>query len=260
MSTRPLVLYVGPSVLDGSPIVALATLASTNVKTGPMVQTWIMRADIGPVDAVRTGLDSSVCGSCPRRHALGGDCYVQPFQAPRSVWASWERSGKPGADVAHAARAMASEAIEHGLRLGSYGDPFAVPHAVWVNLLALIPGKVRHTGYTHQWRNREVSREHLDWTRANLMASVDSVDDAIDARWQGWRYFLALAPGHVVPLRTVMCLADDEKRQATCETCRICDGAQGRADRRVSVYIAEHGARSTAKNRARRSAHLGVVQ
>jgi hypothetical protein len=51
MSKLPIVLYRGPSLLDGSPIVAIATIGSTNVKTGPMVQTWILRADMNPLEA-----------------------------------------------------------------------------------------------------------------------------------------------------------------------------------------------------------------
>ena len=81
------VFYRGPSMLDGAPIVAIATIARTsNVKTGAMVQTWIMRADTNPIDAARHGLDSSICGTCVHRgqHDDNGNriastrsCYVQ---------------------------------------------------------------------------------------------------------------------------------------------------------------------------------------
>ena len=43
------IIYQGPSLLDGNPIVAIATTASRNVKTGSMVSIWIMRQDIDPV-------------------------------------------------------------------------------------------------------------------------------------------------------------------------------------------------------------------
>ena len=42
------VLYEGPSVLDGAPIAVIATLKSANVKTGDMIQTWIIRSDMHP--------------------------------------------------------------------------------------------------------------------------------------------------------------------------------------------------------------------
>ena len=76
------ILYDGPSVLDGAPIVVIATLETSNAKTGAMVQTWILRGDIEPHQAVKTGEDASVCGNCPQRHNTGGACYVMTHQAP----------------------------------------------------------------------------------------------------------------------------------------------------------------------------------
>ena len=64
------VLYNGPSLIDGAPIIAIAcriTEASENSKTGAMIQTFILRRDIAPHLALKTGADSSVCGDCPLR-------------------------------------------------------------------------------------------------------------------------------------------------------------------------------------------------
>ena len=94
--TTPIVLYLGPSMLDGTPIVCLATINSKNRKTGALVQTWIVRADVSPVAAYKAGADSAVCGQCPRRHSLGGDCYVMVANAPHAAWKLWGRSGRPG--------------------------------------------------------------------------------------------------------------------------------------------------------------------
>ena len=47
------VLYEGPSLLDGEPIVAILTglrSSSGNRKTGAMLQTWILRADVSPAE------------------------------------------------------------------------------------------------------------------------------------------------------------------------------------------------------------------
>jgi len=75
------------------------------------------------------------------------------------------------------------------------------------------------------------------------------VQEAIQARTLGWRYFLALAPGVAPPERTIMCLADREGDKArTCDACGICDGTNGRPSR-TSVYLVEHGGRSTAKHK-----------
>ena len=37
------VIYKGPSLLDGAPIVVIAVIGSGNTKTGDMVQTYILR-------------------------------------------------------------------------------------------------------------------------------------------------------------------------------------------------------------------------
>ena len=40
------VIYDGPSLADGAPIIVIATIKSGNSKTGDMLQTWIIRKDI----------------------------------------------------------------------------------------------------------------------------------------------------------------------------------------------------------------------
>lgn len=57
---RGIVLYEGPSAIDGQPIVVVATLKTSNPKTGDMVQTWILRADLSPTVAINEGADRSV--------------------------------------------------------------------------------------------------------------------------------------------------------------------------------------------------------
>ena len=39
------------SLIDGKPIVVIATYSNRNTKTGAMVQTYILRSDIDPRDA-----------------------------------------------------------------------------------------------------------------------------------------------------------------------------------------------------------------
>ena len=68
---RGFVMYQGPSVLDGQPIVVVATMSTSNIKTGQMIQTWILRDNINPVEASKAGDDSSICGNCPHRHYNG---------------------------------------------------------------------------------------------------------------------------------------------------------------------------------------------
>jgi hypothetical protein len=61
-------VWEGPSELDGAPIMLLLTglaKSSKNAKTGDLLQTWILRSDVAPHVAVKTGQDSSVCGFVP---------------------------------------------------------------------------------------------------------------------------------------------------------------------------------------------------
>ena len=65
-----LIIYDGPSVIDGAPIVAILTglaNASRNAGTGDMLQLYIFRADMMPEVARHTGADAAICGDCPMR-------------------------------------------------------------------------------------------------------------------------------------------------------------------------------------------------
>ena len=54
------IAYEGPSEIDGRPIVVIVNKlsGSDNAKTGAdLVQTFIIRSDVNPVDALKTGDD-----------------------------------------------------------------------------------------------------------------------------------------------------------------------------------------------------------
>ena len=222
------IIYQGPSELDGAPIVAIAlTGKSTNKKTGAMVQTYIMRADVAPLDALASGDDASVCGDCKHRPILGGACYVNVAHGPRSVYAAYARGRYPVAgDVAALGAGRA-------VRLGTYGDPAAVPVAVWQ---ALTSGAALRTGYTHQWR-------HGDALQGLCMASADSADERQDATARGWRTFRVMLAGESLARGEFACPASEEAgRKTTCEKCGACSGAS-RGTRQASVAIVAHGAK-----------------
>ena len=236
------ILWQGASLLDGAPIVAIATglnHSSTNRKTGAMIQTYILRSDISPIDAVRTGADASMCGNCPHRGARTPDgewghrtCYVNVGQGPLGVWRAFKRGRYPGLPDEALARlaALISTGAGRIVRLGTYGDPAAVPSVIWRNLVMKAKG---HTGYTHQWRDAP-SLVKL------CMASVDTVAEALEAQALGWRTFrvdtsraIGAQPGEV------LCPASAEAgKKLTCEKCLACGGADGR---RGSIYIPAHG-------------------
>ena len=149
---RGLVLYEGPSRLDGGPIVAVATglrRPSANGKTGNMVQTWILRADVNPLAAVHSGADASVCGDCPLRGVLEPlpkgkhgtvnrrrACYVAVHQAPLAVFRAYEHGAYEPFDPREHLQLFKGRR----LRLGSYGDPVAAPHHVWASLCRVADG------------------------------------------------------------------------------------------------------------------------
>ena len=76
------VIHEGKSPYDGAEIMVLASgikVPSTNVKTGWMIQIYILRKDMPPVEAVRLELDASVCGDCVMRWNKGGGCYAVSY-------------------------------------------------------------------------------------------------------------------------------------------------------------------------------------
>lgn len=236
-----LILFEGPSALDGAPIVVVATglrSASANAKTGGMVQTYILRADVAPTDAIRTGADASICGDCPHRGdgtGAGRTCYVNVGQGPLAVFRAYQRGAyAPVTDW----DAFAGRAV----RFGIYGDPAAVPVAVWARLASLARGR---TGYTHQWRTRPELRDYC-------MASVDTEAEAVEARAAGWRYFRVALPGAAARLESeAVCPASAEAgKKLTCSACLACGGGS----RRGSIVIQAHGGFAVMANVRKRAA------
>lgn len=228
------VFYDGPSLIDGAPIIGIAVLESSNVKTGNMVQTYILRADMAPLAAIASGDDESICGDCAHR----GDkqtnrartCYVDVAKSVQSVFAAWIRGAYPQVAPSDGARIVANRVV----RIGSYGDPAAIPARHW---RALIRRAAGHTGYTHQWR-----QWFARGLRAIVMASVDSASDRDTARAMGWRTFRVRTADEPLAAREIVCPASPEggdRRQ--CITCQACDGAP-RGATQASVAIIVHGA------------------
>lgn len=232
------VFYRGPSMLDGSPIVAIATglgKKSTNGKTGDLIQTWILRDDMTPIEAVNSGADGAICGDCPHRGTVvdgknvGRSCYVTVFQAPLVVFKSWRKGLYPELSPADAGELLAGRMV----RLGSYGDPAAVPFAVWQQLMARVSAK---TGYTHQWRK-------FPAMAAYAMASCDTAADHAEAKAQGWRTFRVRLADDAVLAREVICPASKEAGFKTdCSTCKACGGHTAKA--KADIVIMAHGAAS----------------
>jgi hypothetical protein len=231
------VLYRGPSLLGGAPIVALLTglwRPSANRKTGAMLQTWILRGDQTPLDAVRTGADVSICGHCPLRPSprRARRCYVNLGRAPLAVYEAFTKGLYP---QVQGTSQIADAGHGRTVRIGSYGDPAAVPTEVWI---ALVSRALRWTGYTHQWDRPGFDARLLDL----CMASIDRDEDVskLAARHPGARYFRVRMPGTLASPDELQCPAADEAgKRLRCEACGACGG---RAAGGPSVSTAAHGA------------------
>ena len=230
-----IIVYTGPSQIDGSPIVVILTRKSKNAKTGAMIQSWILRADVDPVAASKSGDDSSICGDCPHRPLLAKQtgepqCYVNLARAPLAIFNAYRRGRYARAQSIEQVRAF----IAGGpLRLGAYGDPFAAPAPLWAQLVALASG---HTGYSHQWRNPGFNP--AQWAPL-VMASVDSQRDADIARAMGMRTFrVSIGVDHMPG--EISCPASAEAGAKTqCARCQLCGGTSKAAKH---IVIADHAA------------------
>ena len=233
-------LYDGISLIDGKRIIVLLTgLASdsNNTKTGAMMQTWILLYDVAPHEALKTGDDSSVCGQCPLRPLLwkkseekisDKPCYVKVFQAPLSTW-------KANRDLPVTPLNEALELIDGRMvRIGSYGDPGAVPAMIWEPLK-----QNKRTGYSHQWKDQDVA--------SFAMASVHSVKERQEAKDKGMRTFRIISSlDEIVRDKNgkpeeILCPASKEAGfRTTCSECGLCDGSKGPNDRRKDIVIPAH--------------------
>lgn len=226
---RNVIFYDGPSLLDGSRILGIATAKTSNPKTGPMVQTWILKAEVDPWSIVKANDDASICGNCRHRGVDGKDrsCYVNVWRAPLGVWKARENTDR----LDPTAFGELLKARSASVRLGAYGDPAAIPTPVWSEI---VKNATIWTGYTHQWRTCDPNLARY------CMASVDSMDEYLEATRNGWRTFRVRTPEGPLDSQEVICPASDEAgNRVTCAQCKLC---QGTAKQAKSVAIIVHGA------------------
>jgi len=215
MNANSTIVYNGKSQIDGNKILCVLSgleSKSQNIKTGDMVQSWIIRSDMSPCQAVKTGADRSVCGECKFRSGSG--CYVLPHQAPGSVYRAYKRGSYDFTDP----RLIPNN---KPIRIGSYGDPAALPINVLMDLLRYrARPKIGWTGYTHSWESADPRLRYL------VCASVDNLDECARAHSMGWNTFrtdprsdLELIKSDLLPWETV-CPALSGRECADCQLCR----------------------------------------
>jgi hypothetical protein len=238
-------------MLTGEPIVMIVTgfSGSSNKKTGAeLLQTYILRDDMHPVEASRTGADKAICGGC-KHQGLRDDegmrvegsreCYVNLGQGVSIVYKAHARD-----HYEPCAEADLADAFEGLLiRFGTYGDPAAVPRRIWEAMVSKSAGR---TGYTHQWRDLRFA-----WLKAYVMASVDTLEEAAEAQAMGWRTFRVAPPvGWTKEAAESLCPASEEGGKATtCDRCQLCSGTKGKGKR--NIVIPNHSTQArAAKKRA----------
>lgn len=231
------VLWEGISVIDNVTPVALIAIGftrkSTNRKTDAMIQTYLIRSDMDPVDAVMSRRDVGICGSCLHRKQPDTvsktgkvkrgkrTCYVNLGKGVRGVYRCYARGGYRRVTLQEAAKMLAGRVV----RMGTYGDPTAAPFHVWD---AFMPRTAGHTGYTHQWRAPKF-RPFAKY----VQASCDVPEDVADAARRGFAgSFLVMpvgidAPEHVAELCPSLV-------GVSCLDCRKCNGT-------AAVWIPAHG-------------------
>lgn len=244
------VIYRGPSAITGDPIVVIAIMESRNSKTGDMVQTYILRSDMDPREANRTGADVAICGQCPlkgdgfpdnpNKLAQHRECYVNIAQGVLIVWKNFLAGKYPDlTSSADITQVCSSRAV----RIGTYGDGAAAPSWVWSAALTKAAG---HTAYTHQW-HRDAQHDNTyvgnggwgpyPWV---YMASVETLDEARAAWARGYRTFRVVnSPDELDPANEIVC--PNETRGVQCIECGLCRGKKYGHDTAKSIVITVHG-------------------
>lgn len=234
MSKKPngYIAYSGPSEIDGQPIVLIITgvqTSTSNPKSTGMLQTWIMRSDIHPQDALKTGEDASICGECPLRPNKEGKnrlCYVNPMPLGQ-IYKSYIKGDYP-------VLPSISKLLDRNfaIRVGSYGDPAAVPFSVWEPLIKCMKFS---TGYTRRWNLPKVEP-----FRKYLMASCFNESEMQLAKSLGWRTFRVRSTQEPTVKSEVVCPSSIEAgHQKICLTCLLCNGTSNKAKTDVTIQI--HG-------------------
>ena len=232
------IIYQGQSLIDGKDIVVIYFNGSKNTKTGNMAQTYIIRSDIDPLLASKTGADYSICGNCKhrgtptndpnRKQAINRTCYVKLFQGVLAVYKSFKKGNyKVVNNLMGLKLALLGE--NQVVRLGTYGDPSAVPSYIWDSLLSKAK---KHTGYTHQSKIGSA-----DVRADQCMMSADSYEESKQFWSKGFRTFRVLQKNEVLDSKNeVLCPASKEAgKRTTCENCVLCSGSNINA-KSVAIY------------------------
>jgi hypothetical protein len=140
-----------------------------------------------------------------------GEFSVRPVDGgwyPDSEW-DWEPKAPP------CGRVYVNYRGPLPVRIGSYGDPAAVPTRVWAELVRYAKN---WTGYSHAHKTCDQD------LRRYCMASCDNTDEYDDALSRGWRPFLVVPEGQEGPGEdAILCPAT--RGLSNCAKCMLCKGS-----------------------------------
>jgi len=223
-------------VLGGAEIILVVYGFSgiNNRKLGPMIEASVFVAAEKPSTAADDGRDSAVCGDCPGRPTNWGYCYVQ---IPVEVDKTWEAARDLPADLKLAYAQIRDSGWP--IRLGVYGDAAAVPFEIveaLVQATATEDGKLRYSGFTHQWSHPNFDHRHLKY----LAPSVEFVAEREELK----QHFPTVMTYRIVRNAEEMlageikCKGGVEPEADKCCECMSCGGTEGiaRRDRVVVVH------------------------
>lgn len=210
IKSNGVVIYDGPSLLNGDPIVGIitgVTVPSKNPKTGDMLQLWVLPRDVHP-NEIKQDDNHPSCGNCPLKKGI---CYVNAT-AYGQVYKVY-KSGKYPFLTEHHLQLFKSR--QRKIRLSAYGESTAIPLNVIKPILRSCNG---FTGYTHTWNTCDP-----EWSQY-LMASVETDALARQAANKQWRYFKIVSEEYILQDNEKICpnYLDPQKNQ--CEACQLCNG------------------------------------
>jgi len=245
-----MIIYQGKSQLDNqTDIVCIATDGTSNQKTGSMIQTWILNANLDPISANRWGNDRGICGDCIhkgtekslftfRGTAAGRSCYVL-LLGPQSIFRTYIAGGYKTSRPDKLTKLGRGRII----RVGSYGDPAAVPADIWRDLLKYSAG---WTGYSHQLLSADKTNLNAQFLEYSdfCMLSADTIEQARLAWSQGLRTYRTVESSEEIDKqKEIICPASKEAGAVTtCAKCKLCSGSRGKAQFAKSIAIPVHGA------------------
>lgn len=200
---------------------------SRNDKTGPIPTSY--PADTAAAWASCEGCVLRAGKRYPgKRNPEKPQCYFWYGQAEHGMLKMQEAAAR-GKDYslpyALAKRRKAAKAV----RMAGGGDPATTVPAEYFGFESLVHAAgLAFLSYTHFWKSKG------SWLKGHAMASCDTFPEALEAVRAGWRAAVHLKPqdlperpvGRANGISYVVCPAQREDKNTTCNQCRLCDASK----------------------------------